>query len=232
MGTQSLVSNAINSRLGSSSGMSSGDVLQETGVWIKALHSDADQNRRNQIEGFSADTDGIIIGADGKLNEQTTLGLAYSYATSDVDSDDGNSTDVKSQALIAYGSWKQGPVFVDASLTFGKNDNESKRHIAGTTAKGDYDSDLFGLNVLGGYGFNVGDGYIVEPRAALRYSNLKIDGYTEKGLLRGTVGRWPAHRSCRAGRRCALRQGLQRRQRHSEAGSHPDDLPRLRRRPG
>lgn len=181
MGTQSLVSNAVNSRLGSSSGMSSGDVLQETGVWIKALHSDADQNRRNQIEGFNADTDGIIIGADGKLNDQTTLGLAYSYATSDVDSDDGNSTDVKSQALIAYGSWKQGPVFVDASLTYGKNDNESKRYIAGTTAKGDYDSDLFGLNVLGGYGFNVGDGYIVEPRAALRYSNLKIDGYTEKG---------------------------------------------------
>lgn len=181
MGTQSLVANTVNDRLGSTSGLSSGDVLQETGVWVRALHSDADQNRRNQVAGFDANTSGIIIGADGKLNEQTTLGMAYSYATSDVDSDDGNSTDVKSHALIAYGSWEQGPVFVDASLTYGKNDNESKRHIAGTTAKGDYDSDLFGLNVLGGYGFIVGDGYIVEPRAALRYRNLKIDGYTEDG---------------------------------------------------
>ncbi|HBO6301742.1 autotransporter domain-containing protein (plasmid) [Pseudomonas nitroreducens] len=181
MGTQSLVSSAINTRLGSSSGLSSGDVLQETGVWVKALHSDADQSRRNSIEGFDASTNGIIVGADGKLNEQTTLGIAYSYASTDVDSDDNNSTDVKSQALTAYGSWEQGPIFVDASLTYGKSDNESKRHIAGTTAKADYDSDLFGINVLGGYGFNVGDGYIVEPRAALRYSNLKIDGYTEHG---------------------------------------------------
>lgn len=181
MGTQTLVSSTINSRLGSSSGQSSGDVLQETGVWVKALHSDADQSRRNQIEGFDASTNGIIIGADGKLNEQTTIGLAYSYAKTDVDSDDSNDTDVKSHALTAYGSWKQDAVFVDASLTYGKNKNEGERHIAGTTAKADFDSDLFGLNVLGGYGFNVGDGYIVEPRAALRYSNLKIDGYTEKG---------------------------------------------------
>ena len=181
MGTQSLVSSAINTRLGSSSGLSSGDVLQETGVWVKALHSDADQSRRNSIDGFDASTNGIIIGADGKLNEQTTLGLAYSYASTDVDSDDNNSTDVKSQAITGYGSWENGPLFVDASLTFGKGDNESKRHVAGTTAKADYDSDLFGINVLGGYGFKVGDGYIIEPRAALRYSNLKIDGYDEKG---------------------------------------------------
>ncbi|HHH9441349.1 TPA: autotransporter domain-containing protein [Pseudomonas aeruginosa] len=181
MSTQSLVNNAITSHLGASEGLSSGDVLKETGLWIKALHSDANQDRRNEVVGFDASTDGIIIGADGKLNDQTTIGLAYSYASTDVDSDDSNTTEVKSNALTAYSKWEQGPIFVDASLTYGKNDNESKRHIAGTTAKADYDSDLFGINVLGGYGFNVGDGYIVEPRAALRYSNLKIDGYNEKG---------------------------------------------------
>lgn len=231
MGTQTLVSSNITPPLGSSSGQSPGDVLQETGVWVKALHSDADQSRRNQIEGFDASTNGIIIGADGKLNEQTTIGLAYSYAKTDVDNDDSNDTDVKSHALTAYGSWKQDAVFVDASLTYGKNKNEGERHIAGTTAKADFDSDLFGLNVLGGYGFNVGDGYIVEPRAALRYSNLNIDGYTEKGssAALSVDGQRIEVAELGAGVRFAKDFNVGN---GTEARSDPHGVSRLRRRPG
>ncbi|MDF9779317.1 autotransporter outer membrane beta-barrel domain-containing protein [Pseudomonas baetica] len=179
MGGQSLISNAVTSRAADARGLSSGDVLKETGVWVKGLYSDADQSTRDGIAGYNAYTNGIIIGADGKLTPDLTLGVAFSHLDTDVNSD-FSKTKVTGDALTAYANWTQGPIFVDSSLTFGKNDNESKREVAGTTAKGDYDSDLFGINVLAGYGFNLQDGLLVEPRVAARYANLKIDGYTEK----------------------------------------------------
>ncbi|WP_429532489.1 autotransporter domain-containing protein [Pseudomonas silensiensis] len=179
MGGQSLISNALTSRAADARGLSSGDVLKETGVWVKGLYSDADQSTRDGIAGYNAYTNGIIIGADGKLTTDLTLGVAFSHLDTDVNSD-FSKTKVTGDALTAYANWTQGPIFVDSSLTFGKNDNESKRDVAGTTAKGDYDSNLFGINVLAGYGFNLQDGLLVEPRVAARYANLKIDGYTEK----------------------------------------------------
>ncbi|MGE8066187.1 autotransporter outer membrane beta-barrel domain-containing protein [Pseudomonas sp. NPDC089569] len=177
---QSMISSALSGRSEQIRGQSSGDVLTETGVWMKGLYSDADQSDRNGVAGYNAYTGGFILGADGKLNAETTVGVAFSHLDTTVNSESSN-TDVSSNLLTAYGSWARGPIFVDASVTYGKADNDSKRQVASTTAKGDYDSDMLGLNVLGGYTFNLDHGVLVEPRAALRYTDLKIDGYTEKG---------------------------------------------------
>ncbi|WP_439889241.1 autotransporter outer membrane beta-barrel domain-containing protein [Pseudomonas sp. MBLB4123] len=162
-------------------GLSSGDGLSQTGAWVQVLNSDADQGERRGVPGYDADSQGIAVGADGKLNTQTTLGLAYSYLTSDVRSQSGNKTDIEGHALTLYGGFEQGPWFADASLTYGRNDNESKRYIAGTRAKGDYDSQLWGLSLLGGYGIDLGQGLLLEPRVAGRYSNVQIDSFREKG---------------------------------------------------
>ncbi|HGT3447974.1 TPA: autotransporter outer membrane beta-barrel domain-containing protein, partial [Pseudomonas aeruginosa] len=61
------------------------------------------------------------------------------------------------------------------------NDNESKRRIASTTAKGDYDSQVLGANVVGGYTYHLNEQFLVEPRLAARYARVDIDGYHEKG---------------------------------------------------
>ncbi|MGG5871884.1 autotransporter outer membrane beta-barrel domain-containing protein [Pseudomonas peli] len=162
-------------------GLSSGDGLSQTGVWLQVLDSDADQGSRNGIPGYDADSQGIAVGADGKLNAQTTLGLAYSYLSSDVRSQSGNKTDIDGHTLTLYSGYEQDAWFADASLSYGLSDNQSKRYIAGTRAKGDYDSSLWGLNLLGGYGFDLGQGMLLEPRVAARYSNVQIDSYREKG---------------------------------------------------
>ncbi|MNF54864.1 Outer membrane protein B precursor [compost metagenome] len=162
-------------------GLSSGDGLSQTGAWVQLLDSDADQGERDGIPGYDADSQGIAVGADGKLNAQTTLGLAYSYLTSDVRSQSGNKTDIDGHALTLYGGFEQGAWFADAGLTYGRSDNESRRYIAGTRAEGDYDSELWGLSLLGGYGFDLGQGLLLEPRMAARYSNVQIDGFREQG---------------------------------------------------
>ena len=177
-----LLGNTLQNRSASlRQGLSSGDGLSQTGAWVQVLNSGADQGERNGIAGYDADSQGIAVGADGKLNAQTTLGLAYSYLSSDVRSQSGNQTDIEGHALTLYSGFEQGARFADASLTYGRSDNQSKRYIAGTRAEGDYDSDLWGLSLLGGYGFDLGQGLLLEPRVAARYSNVQIDGYREKG---------------------------------------------------
>ncbi len=180
--SQNLVAGAINRRASNArSGLSSGDVLAEQGVWLQALSSDANQDSRHGIDGYDANTHGIAVGADGKLNAQTTVGLAYSYLTSDVKSDQGNKTDVSGHALTLYGNWARDNFFVDTSLMYGWNDNESKRYIAGTRAKANYDSEIFGVNALAGYTFQLDKQWLLEPQVGARYANISMDSYREKG---------------------------------------------------
>jgi outer membrane autotransporter protein len=87
MNGQSLVTNAIGNRASSGRGMSGGAFVKETGVWVRALTGKADQSMRNGVTGYDADSNGIAVGADGKLNERTTVGAAWSYLTTDVDGD-------------------------------------------------------------------------------------------------------------------------------------------------
>lgn len=180
--SQNLVASAINRRASQArSGLSSGDVLAEQGVWLQALSSDANQDSRHGIDGYDANSNGIAVGADGKLNANTTVGLAYSYLTSNVKSDLGNKTDVSGHALTLYGNWARDNFFVDTSLMYGWNDNESKRYIAGTRAKADYDSEIFGVNALAGYTFQLDKQWLLEPQVGARYANVSIDSYREKG---------------------------------------------------
>ena len=177
-----LVNNAISSRSNSlRSGESSGDVLHGTGAWFQILSSEANQDVRSGVDGYDANSRGFALGADHKLNDNTVLGVAYSYVKTNVESDNGNKTDVENNTLTAYGTWTEGNYFVDGGVSYGKGKNDSKRYIAGTTAKGNYDSDMIGLNVMGGYGFHFDHNILVEPRVTARYTNLSIDGFSEKG---------------------------------------------------
>jgi outer membrane autotransporter protein len=176
--SQTLVSGVINDR---SSRARSTAGSAEKGVWLQALSSDANQDERRGVAGYDADSHGIAVGADGQLNADTTLGLAYSYLDTDVKSDLGSKTKVTGHALTVYSNWVHDSWFVDSSLMYGWNDNESKRYITGTRAKGDYDSDVFGVSALAGYSLRLAPAVVLEPQVGARYANVGMDSYREKG---------------------------------------------------
>lgn len=180
MAATDLTSSALNSRA-QSLGANSGEGLVETGAWVKILDGNSDQGTRNQVAGYDADSQGLIIGVDGMIDSQTTVGLAFSHVITDVQSDNGNKTDVTSNALSAYGSWENGPVTVNGSLTYGESDNESKRYVATDSIKADYDSSTLAADLRAGYTIALDDKFSVEPVAATRYTKVKIDGFTESG---------------------------------------------------
>lgn len=178
---QTLIANAASARTSAVRGLSSGDAATQTGLWMQTLYSDATQGNRDGIAGYDAHSSGMAFGADAKLNDQFTLGVAYSFLSTDVNGSSGNKTEVDAHAFTLYGGLEHGNYFADASLTYGKNNNESERHIAGTKAKADYDSTLLGLNLIGGYTYQMTEKLLVEPRLAARYSLVDIDSYREKG---------------------------------------------------
>ncbi|PTB81989.1 autotransporter outer membrane beta-barrel domain-containing protein, partial [Alloalcanivorax venustensis] len=78
---------------------------QTGGVWVQGLSSNMDQDGRGGNNGYSANSSGMAVGVDGRLNDTTTLGVAYSYLNSNIHSDLGNKTDVEGHALSLYGNW-------------------------------------------------------------------------------------------------------------------------------
>lgn len=175
-----LISGVTSSRTSAIRGQSSGAALAETGVWAQGLYSDARQGTRNDVAGYNAYTSGMAIGADAKVTDSLTVGVAYGYMDSTVNSKRGNTTEVDGHSFTVYTGYELGNYFVDSSLIYSKNENNSKREILNTTAKGTYDSNTLGLSVLGGYDFQL-DGMTVSPLVGMNYSNTKLDGYTEKG---------------------------------------------------
>ncbi|WP_122688893.1 autotransporter domain-containing protein, partial [Pseudomonas viridiflava] len=77
--SQSLISGVTGSRTSSIRGASSGEGFKEAGVWVQSLYSDATQGQRDGVAGYNAYSHGVAVGADGKLNENLTVGLAYSF---------------------------------------------------------------------------------------------------------------------------------------------------------
>lgn len=155
--------------------------LGKGGVWVQTLYGDSSQGRRQRVTGFDLDTKGIAIGADLNPAPGMLAGVAYGYMDSNAKSHNHNKTGVHGDALSLYGNYQQGGFFIDGSLTYGWTSNDSKRHIAGTTAKGSYDGNFAGISLMTGYDFPVGQGWILEPRVGTRYSNVSLDSYSEKG---------------------------------------------------
>lgn len=155
--------------------------LSKGGVWVQALNGDGSQGRRQNITGFDMNASGIAIGADAVLAPGLVAGAAYSYMDGNVKSHNGNKTDVDGNALTLYGSYQNEGFFVDGNLIYGWSDNHSKRYIADTRAKGNYQGQLAGAGLMAGYDFELGHGLILEPRAGARYSNVRLDSYSESG---------------------------------------------------
>lgn len=163
-------------------GLSSGDGQSETGAWAALLNNDADQDSRGSVSGYTSGSQGILLGADGRLNAQTTLGLAYSYLDSDINAS-SSQTASDAHSLSLYGSWEQQACFVDGNLSLGLADNDLTRRIADTRVEGDYDSQLYAASLIGGYRYSLHPRLELNPLLGTRYTRIDSDHYREQGSL-------------------------------------------------
>ena len=185
----------INSRLEVASkssgetGMTAGNSMKGLRFWLQGLGSHAEQDRRDQIDGYDSDTYGITAGVDTRnIHDDAILGLALSYANTDIDSDNANrtNTDVDSYQITAYGNF-QTPyqTYLNTYLSYAYNDiayTRSDVGIIGNTASADYDSDQYGARMeLGRDYFAQGsyEGFIITPELSAEYILVDTEEYSE-----------------------------------------------------
>lgn len=157
----------------------------EKSLWLQAYGSSIDQDERQGINGFDADTSGITIGADGLATEDLRLGFAFSYSDTEVNTKGiAYQNSIDSYQASGYSSYQMGDYYINAIATYASNKYMAARHLVvgplSRSASSEYDADQFGLRTTIGRNFQFQE-IEVTPYFSLDYVRLKTDGYTETG---------------------------------------------------
>jgi outer membrane autotransporter protein len=168
-------------------GVAAGDSLKGYGLWAQPFGFHADQGEQDEVNGFTANSGGLTVGADAKALEPLTVGIAFSYGhtwLSDTGDLSGDKTNFDNYQPTLYGIWQGTPWYVDAQFAYAFDHFDTTRAATvGTiseTAKGSFDGHQWSAKLDGGYPIPV-SGVVITPSAALAYTGLHQDGYTETG---------------------------------------------------
>lgn len=182
------INRVVQARVEANRGLSSGDdFLADSHVWLKPFGSWADQDHRDGVDGFRANTTGFVLGSDAALNERLRVGAALAYARADVDGKShvaSQSLDVSMYQLIGYGSYSlSANTELNFQLDVGRNNNDGRRSIefANTVARADYDSDTLHLGAGIGHTLAFNETTSFVPSLRLDYTVIRDDSYREKG---------------------------------------------------
>ncbi|MFJ4249605.1 autotransporter domain-containing protein [Pseudomonas sp. NPDC089741] len=151
-------------------------------VWIQALGQDGKVDRDTD-SALTHATQGVVMGADWRINEQWHVGLAGAKSQTQFDARQYDG-DLDSWHLGAYAVRQDGPLALRLGVTYASHDGESKRRVAfnGFTdrLKGHYDANT--QQAFAELGLNLGRNNVVfEPFAGLGYQRYQRDSHTEKG---------------------------------------------------
>lgn len=166
------------------SGIATGEQPNSTGVWMQGFGFRGNQDVRKSVDGYSADAYGFAIGADRLVNNNTSLGGAFSYANSSIDDKGvnyGNRTQIDSYQATLYSSMLLDNWYLNGALGLGKHNYDSKRLVLGADVIGSHEAWQYTAKIDAGLPVKVGSA-TVTPVASLTYSRLNQDAYTESGV--------------------------------------------------
>ena len=176
---------------GVASGIATGEGPATSGLWGQAFGGTSRMDERDAIAGYHARHNGIVIGADGMLNDSWRAGGLFSYAASTVENDGdnrGSSADVKSYGLFGYASYTGNPWYLDLALGAIEHQYDTQRAVNFTgvngNAQGHHDGMQYTAAVQAGYPIDLGASManvVLTPIAGLSYSTLEQDSYREHG---------------------------------------------------
>lgn len=170
-------------------GINAGDETlgSRNNVWVQAIGSWNDQNRRNGVDGYRADTYGTALGFDRMIQDGTSLGIALHYANTRVDGKgvfSGNNTKINSYGLTLYGQQSLTPELVlDGRLGYAYHDVRANRYSSalGERASGSWGGNQFDAAAKLGYTVALPQNVAVTPSLGMAYTYLHEGAYTESG---------------------------------------------------
>jgi outer membrane autotransporter protein len=182
------VNHIVQARQEGALGRSTGDAfLGDNHAWFKPFGSWANQNDRNGVSGYSADTYGMVFGADAVPSEKDRFGVAFAYSNSNIDSNAkvaSQSSDVDSYNVIAYGTHN-----INENTDFnyiagvGYHDNEGSRNIVSTNQVAKSNNNSWSAHIGAGLArtYTLSEKTSFTPSIRADYTWLRADNYTENG---------------------------------------------------
>ncbi|MBW4577065.1 MAG: autotransporter domain-containing protein [Aphanothece sp. CMT-3BRIN-NPC111] len=152
------------------------------GVFVSGDLNFGEQDATANQSKFDFNSRRITAGVDYPLNRNLAVGAALSYVNNDSDlNNDQGEIDVDGFSGSLYSNFSQENFYADAIVSYGRNGFDINRKIPfdNRTATASTDGDQFATSLRGGYNFTSGK-FAVGPTAAIRYSRVNIDGYTEE----------------------------------------------------
>ncbi len=174
-------------------GWSYGDPLlrHKSGAWLKPYAGFADQQALETIDGYKGDYTGITGGMDWRILDWVTVGVAGSFAKTDITQRGFIQTkqDIDSLQLTLYGQFDPyGPLYFNTLFGAARHKYGIDRTISVGTLVQRPQANYHGIQYAGqlemGYAYFNGK-YYINPLAKLKYMRLVADNYTETGAPLG-----------------------------------------------
>jgi outer membrane autotransporter protein len=158
-------------------------------MWLKPFGSWANQDDRNGYIGYGADSYGVVLGGDGRLDDMTRLGAFFYYSQTDAD---GNSSMAPTSAIIdsyqagIYGNRDLSNASeINFQADLGLHQTSGARSVGmllpGQTARSEYDSWSGHLGLGLTRIFTLSEDISVTPGVRVDYIHFNSDGYQETG---------------------------------------------------
>jgi outer membrane autotransporter protein len=169
------------------SGIATGEDAPRWGAWGQAFGGHAGQGTVDQIDGYSANYGGLLLGADRAINDRWTAGSVFSYSNTAINqtgNSAGDSTRVNGYGLIGYAHYSGSPWYANLSggVVLDRYDTTRRIDFPGFSgvANGKFNGQQYVARAEGGWPLALGN-YTLTPLASLTYSYLHQNGYRESG---------------------------------------------------
>jgi outer membrane autotransporter protein len=199
--TMNLSNRVVQARIESNRGLSSGDGISERNFWGKVFGSWADQKNDDGVAGHKVKSGGLIVGADAAVSANDRVGVAFTYANTDLDGKGVSSqrANIYLYQLMVYGSHSLNPTTdISWQADVGINKTDSSRTISfgdlERVAKGNYNGHSWHLGTGISRIIALNEKNNVTPSVRLDYTMVRNQAYTETGAdaLNLSVGKQDA----------------------------------------
>ncbi len=154
-------------------------------VWVQTFGTNISQRATANIEGYSANSGGIMVGIDcQKCNDGVVVGVSGGYSKSGVKSRDSNKrVNIDSYQGDIYTGYDSKSYFLNTMLGFAVNDYSSNRYIAliDSNAKAKYSGRSYTGRIETGTHYNITEETLLTPTFMITAAHNTISTYSENG---------------------------------------------------
>ncbi len=153
------------------------------GLWMTGSGEFVHIGSTTNGAGFNLDSGGVTAGVDYRFSDHFVAGISLGYMNTVSSLQNGGKIDVDGGRLGAYATWYHRGLHFDAAVTGGFNSFGLRRTAPGNTSV-TASPDGAEVNLLFAAGHDwKWKSLTLGPTASFQYTNVQLDGFTERGIF-------------------------------------------------